>query len=50
MLKGKLTYILAALAVVYGAIGFFMGWIDASTAINIVWAGLATFGVRRAIS
>jgi len=49
MLKGKLTYIMAAIAVVYGIVGILFGWVDATIGSGIVWTGLTTFGVRRAI-
>lgn len=49
MLKGKLSYILAAAAIVYGVVGVAMGWIDMQTAVPIIWSGLAVFGIRRAI-
>ena len=49
ILKGRLTYLLALLAVSYGVIGFFAGWVDTETASTIVWGGLATFGLRRAV-
>lgn len=49
MLKGNLTYLVAVSAIAWGVIGFAMGWADQTTAINAVWMGLATFGIRRAI-
>ena len=49
VLKGKLTYILALGAVAWGMVGLAMGWADQETALNAVWIGLATFGLRRAI-
>ena len=49
MLKGKLSYILAILAIVGAGAGYILGFVDTETAIGIVWAGLALFGVRRAI-
>jgi len=48
-LKGKLTYGLAALAIAGAVAGFLIGAIDQETAIGMVWAGLAVFGIRRAI-
>ena len=49
MFKGKLTYTLAALAVFYGFVGIFMGWLETSEGLRIVWIGLAAFGIRRAM-
>lgn len=47
--KGYLTYTLAALAVVGAISGYFLGFIEQEIAIQILWAGLAVFGLRRAI-
>ena len=49
LLKGKLSYILASLAIVGAFAGYFLGWIEQAQAVEILWAGLALFGVRRAI-
>lgn len=48
-LKGKLTYILAGVAILWGVIGWIAKWIDNETALSVIWIGLTTFGVRRAI-
>lgn len=50
ILNGKLSYILAIFAIVGGGAGYVLGFIDSQTALNMVWGGLALFGVRRAIS
>lgn len=50
ILKGKLSYILAALAVLGGIAGWYLNIIDNATALNMIWAGLAVFGLRRAIA
>lgn len=47
--KGKLTYSLAGIAVVVGIGGWIGGWIEAERALEIVWMGLAAFGIRRAL-
>ena len=47
--KGKLTYLMAGLAVVYSAVALVVGFGDQDTNITILWSGLALFGVRRAI-
>lgn len=49
MLKGKLTYILAGVAILWGAVGYLFNWTDGHTAIEIVWTGLTAFGLRRAV-
>ncbi len=49
ILKGKLSYILAALAVLGAGAGYLLGSLDAATAVTMAWAGLAVFGIRRAI-
>ena len=50
LFRGKLTYTLAALAIVYGALGFFLGWLEQEAALNVIWIGLAAFGLRRAVT
>lgn len=47
--KGKVTYTLAAVAVVWGLIGAGLGYISWDEAQKIVWAGLVAFGLRRAV-
>jgi len=49
-LKGHLTYIMAAIAVVWGVVGYFTHWTDGATSLNAIWTGLAVFGLRRAVS
>ena len=49
MLKGKLTYILALLAILGGGASYLLGYVDSGTAITMVWSGLAAFGIRRAL-
>ena len=50
MLQGKLTFILAALAILGGVSGYILGYTEGEQAIQMVWAGLAAFGIRRAIN
>ncbi len=50
MPNGYITYILAILAILGALAGYFLGWIDFSTASIIVTQGLGIFGVRKAIS
>ena len=47
--KGKMTYVLSSLAIAYGIIGFVRNDFDQSHALEIIWGGLAAFGIRRAI-
>jgi hypothetical protein len=47
--KGYLTYALSALAVIGGISGYLIGIVSEEQAIGMVWAGLATFGIRRAM-
>ena len=49
-MKGKLTYAVAVLGILWGVSGFLMGWADQETAMAVVWASLAVFGIRRAIN
>lgn len=49
ILKGYLSYALAALAILGAGAGYYMGVLDAQTAMAMAWAGLAVFGIRRAI-
>ena len=50
ILKGKLTYLMAASAIVWGVLGFLMGWIEGEQAMGVIWIGLTAFGIRRAIN
>lgn len=49
-LKGKLSYILAALAILGAGSGYVLGFITGEQALTMIWAGLGLFGIRRAIS
>ena len=48
-LKGYLSYILALVAIAGAFAGLALGFIEQDTAIQMVWGGLAVFGLRRAI-
>ena len=48
--KGKLSYTLALIAIVWGIVGLMFGWVEVEIAIGIIYAGLAVFGIRRALS
>lgn len=47
--KGKLSYALAGLAIVGAGAGYVIGIVDGEQALATIWAGLALFGLRRAI-
>ena len=47
--KGYFTYVMAGLAVLGGMTSWYMGYVDQGTALGMIWAGLAVFGIRRAI-
>ena len=49
-MRGWLTYTLAALAVAGAGAGWFLGFVDAPTAVAMAWAGLSVFGIRRSIA
>lgn len=47
--KGYLTYVLAALAIIGGAAGWALGFVDDKTALGMIYGGASLFGIRRAI-
>ena len=47
--KGKLTYTLAIIGIVYSLASLLTGNGDQNTNIGILWTSLAVFGIRRAI-
>lgn len=49
IMTGYLSYTLAALAVLGGVAGYFMGSLDGTQALTLIWSGLAVFGIRRAL-
>lgn len=49
LLKGKLTYLVAATTVLWAIAGFFLGTLDGETVAALILAGLGTFGIRRAL-
>lgn len=50
LFKGKLTYAMAVVAIVWGVVGYLANWIDSDTAIKVLWGGLTVFGIRRAVN
>ena len=48
-LRGKLTYTVAAITLIWAVVGFFLGQLGAEQAGALVLAALGTFGIRRAL-
>lgn len=49
-LKGKVSYIVAGVTILWAIVGFFLGNLDMNQASAMVLAGLGVFGIRRAIA
>jgi len=49
MLKGKLTYSVAVIAILFGAIGWWFGWLEPQMAWEFVLGGMGGIGLRRAL-
>lgn len=49
-LKGKFTYAISALTVVWAIYGLVMGLVDVETASTLISGSLIAFGVRRNMS
>ena len=53
--KGKLTYVLAAVAMVWGLAGLVLNMVNPEVGLSweeaqrYVWSGLVAFGIRRAV-
>jgi len=47
--KGKLTYTMGIVAIIYAIVSLVLGNGDQDTNFVILWTGLTTLGVRRAI-
>ena len=47
--KGKLTYTMAAVGVIWSIFALLSGVVDQDQAVGVLWASLALFGVRRAL-
>ena len=47
--QGRLSYALSGLAILWGIVGLIAGWLELEVAITVIYAGLAVFGIRRAI-
>lgn len=49
-LKGKKTYIIGCLGILYAIIGLFLGYFDSVTALGIIFASLTAMGLRNGIT
>ena len=47
--KGRLTYLMAFVAVAWGAYGWWAGLLDQTSALTAIWGGFSVFGIRRAM-
>ena len=47
--KGKMTYLMGWIAVAYAVVSLVLGNGDQDTNFIVLWTGLTTLGVRRAI-
>ena len=47
--QGYLSYLLALIAIAWGIVGLVAQWIEPEVGIATIYAGLAIFGIRRAI-
>ncbi len=50
MPNGYLSYGIAILAVAGAIAGYFLGWLDNATTLQIIFQGLAVFGIRKSIA
>lgn len=50
MLSGYKTYIICGLGLIYAAIGFGMGWLDAAQALQFVQISFSAATLRNAIN
>ena len=50
LFHGKLTYTMAAVAVVVGIVGWITGVLEQTQALEMIWVGLTAFGLRRAVA
>ena len=49
-LKGKKTYLLAFVAIITAAVSWFIGDLDAKTALEAIWAALMGVSIRAGVS
>ena len=47
--EGKLTYSMAVVLVVFSLGALIFKWVDVQLALILLWSGLTTFGIRRAV-
>jgi hypothetical protein len=48
-LKGKKVYFLGLVAVIYALTGWYLGKIDPTTALDMIWGGLTAMAIRAGI-
>ena len=46
----NLTYLTAGIQVLFGAAGWYFGWLDPAIAMGFITTGLAVFGIRTKLS
>lgn len=49
VMKGKLTYVLVVAGLTYAISGMILGTLTTKESVDIIWACLSVFGIRRAI-
>jgi len=47
--KGRLTYLVAAVMILWGMVGIGFGWSTDETGMSKILEGLAIYGIRRAL-
>lgn len=50
MTQINITKVLALIAILGAFISVAEGWVDGKTAVAMIWAGLAVFGIRQSVS
>lgn len=45
--KGKLTYTISVIGIIWAIAGYFLGYLEPRTAGEIILGALAVFGIRR---
>lgn len=48
--NGWLTYTLAILVIAGTAAGYFLGWTDGVSALQLIYTALAVFGIRKSVA
>ncbi len=45
--KGKLSYTIAVISIIWAIVGFIFGWLETIEAGELILIGLGVFGIRR---